>query len=171
MAHVYARPHHMLQTEEEVLDIVEDDPSTSTREIARLHLENFIEEDLTNVTLTVLDGEVVYEIEDPNALQSIGAKLKKGESLSVEVGQFHKIHTVSSVPSRYMYTFIRERIVEEEEVDTDGKYRMYSPFPLIEDFGNRMLASVRMWTHFGNSALHLLFGRPYELRSKAGVDI
>ncbi|KAJ8975112.1 hypothetical protein NQ317_000080 [Molorchus minor] len=29
-----ARPHHMLQTEE-VLDIVEDDPSTSTREIAR----------------------------------------------------------------------------------------------------------------------------------------
>ncbi|KAJ8982163.1 hypothetical protein NQ317_013948 [Molorchus minor] len=27
--------HHMLQTEEEVLDIVEDDPSTSTREIAR----------------------------------------------------------------------------------------------------------------------------------------
>ncbi|KAJ8965696.1 hypothetical protein NQ317_006499 [Molorchus minor] len=35
MAHVYARPHHMLQTEEEVLDIVEDDPSTSTREIAR----------------------------------------------------------------------------------------------------------------------------------------
>ncbi|KAJ8981212.1 hypothetical protein NQ317_014780 [Molorchus minor] len=30
-----ARPHHMLQTEEEVLDIVEDDPSTSTREIAR----------------------------------------------------------------------------------------------------------------------------------------
>ncbi|KAJ8978920.1 hypothetical protein NQ317_013358 [Molorchus minor] len=35
MAHVYARPHHMLQTEEEVLDIVGDDPSTSTREIAR----------------------------------------------------------------------------------------------------------------------------------------
>ncbi|KAJ8968529.1 hypothetical protein NQ317_001724 [Molorchus minor] len=35
MAHVYARPHHMLQTEEEVLDIVEDDPSTSNREIAR----------------------------------------------------------------------------------------------------------------------------------------
>ncbi|KAJ8983862.1 hypothetical protein NQ317_007952 [Molorchus minor] len=35
MAHGYARPHHMLQTEEEVLDIVEDDPSTSTREIAR----------------------------------------------------------------------------------------------------------------------------------------
>ncbi|KAJ8979401.1 hypothetical protein NQ317_015830 [Molorchus minor] len=35
MAHVYARPHHMLQTEEEVLDIVKEDPSTSTREIAR----------------------------------------------------------------------------------------------------------------------------------------
>ncbi|KAJ8971658.1 hypothetical protein NQ317_010643 [Molorchus minor] len=33
--HMYARPHHMLQTEEEVLDIVEDDSSTSTREIAR----------------------------------------------------------------------------------------------------------------------------------------
>ncbi|KAJ8980597.1 hypothetical protein NQ317_018725 [Molorchus minor] len=35
MAHAYSRPHHMLQTEEEVLDIVEDDPLTSTREIAR----------------------------------------------------------------------------------------------------------------------------------------
>ncbi|KAJ8984500.1 hypothetical protein NQ317_014590 [Molorchus minor] len=31
MAHVYARPHHMLQTEDEVLEIVEDDPSTSTK--------------------------------------------------------------------------------------------------------------------------------------------
>ncbi|KAJ8975039.1 hypothetical protein NQ317_008979 [Molorchus minor] len=40
MAHVYARPHHMLQTEEEVLDIVEDDPSTSTREIARQEKDN-----------------------------------------------------------------------------------------------------------------------------------
>ncbi|KAJ8981089.1 hypothetical protein NQ317_005486, partial [Molorchus minor] len=30
-----ARRLHMLQTKEEVLDIVEDDPSTSTREIAR----------------------------------------------------------------------------------------------------------------------------------------
>ncbi|KAJ8976269.1 hypothetical protein NQ317_001908 [Molorchus minor] len=30
-----ARRHHMLQTKEEVKDIVEDYPSTSTREIAR----------------------------------------------------------------------------------------------------------------------------------------
>ncbi|KAJ8980945.1 hypothetical protein NQ317_001208 [Molorchus minor] len=30
-----ARPRHMLQTEEGILDNVEDDPSTSTREIAR----------------------------------------------------------------------------------------------------------------------------------------
>ncbi|KAJ8977913.1 hypothetical protein NQ317_004909 [Molorchus minor] len=35
-----ARPHHMLQTEEEVLDIVEDDPLTSTREIARPGIVN-----------------------------------------------------------------------------------------------------------------------------------
>ncbi|KAJ8965480.1 hypothetical protein NQ317_009783 [Molorchus minor] len=35
MAHVRAKAPPTLQTEEEVLDIVEDDPSTSTREIER----------------------------------------------------------------------------------------------------------------------------------------
>ncbi|KAJ8982217.1 hypothetical protein NQ317_013519 [Molorchus minor] len=67
MAHVYARPHHMLQTEEEVLDIVEDDPSTSTREIARQ--DRTIQ--FLNVGVVVLHTSDTLPItEDDNQLDS-----------------------------------------------------------------------------------------------------
>ncbi|XP_074031124.1 gamma-glutamyl carboxylase isoform X2 [Leptinotarsa decemlineata] len=72
-----------------------------------LFLENFINEDFENVTLTIMEGEVVYEVEIGNSLQSVGVKLSRGQSTSVEVGIFHKIHTISKTPSCYMYTFTR----------------------------------------------------------------
>ncbi|KAJ8947431.1 hypothetical protein NQ318_009637, partial [Aromia moschata] len=128
-----------------------------------LYLENFIDKDLDNVTLTVLEGEVVYEIEDPDTMQSLGVKLGKGDSIPVEVGYFHKIHTVSSVPSRYMYTFTRDEKAEQEE-PAEGRNVMYSPFPLIEDVQDRLQAFLRMWKYIGDSFLYVVFGRPYYIR-------
>ncbi|KAJ8913553.1 hypothetical protein NQ315_017104 [Exocentrus adspersus] len=129
-----------------------------------MYLENFISEELRNVTLTVLEGEVVFEVEDQDTLQSLGATLRKGDHVPVETGVFHKVHTVSKAPSCYMYTFVRDASSEEEEVVRS--YTMYSPFPLLEDVWNRARAFATMWEHIGGSFLFLLFGRPYHLRSK-----
>lgn len=122
--------------------------------LAGLSLENYIQKDLSNVTLTVLEGEVVYEIEDEDYLQSLGVKLKKGESTQVDVGIFHRIHTVSSTPSCYMYTFVRNSTVEDEEPINRS---FYSPFPVFEDVPLRINAFLRMWKHIFCSVYHILF--------------
>ncbi|KAG5894578.1 hypothetical protein JTB14_021558 [Gonioctena quinquepunctata] len=102
-----------------------------------LYLENFINEDLDNVTLTVLEGKVAYEVEDESSLQSIGVKLEKGQSTPVEVGLFHRIHTISETPSCYMYTFTTKGEHEKDPVEKK-RFRMYSPFPLFEDIQQRL---------------------------------
>lgn len=129
-----------------------------------MYLENFINNDLQNVTLTVLEGRVVFEMEDQETLQSIGVTMKKGESVPVEVGIFHKVHTIGESPSCYMYTFIREEVADDEIAQK--RYTMYSPFPLVEDIQDRMESFTRMWRHIGSSFLYVLLGRPYQLRSR-----
>ncbi|CAG9825027.1 unnamed protein product [Phaedon cochleariae] len=131
-----------------------------------LYLENFINDDLRNVTLTVLEGAVAYEVEEESELQSTGVKLRKGDSVPIEVGLFHKIHTISETPSIYMYTFTRIESSEEEDVSEGRQNVMYSPFPLFEDFQQRVDSFLKMWGHIGNSVLYLLFGRPFNIRSK-----
>nr|XP_023023927.1 vitamin K-dependent gamma-carboxylase [Leptinotarsa decemlineata] len=130
-----------------------------------LFLENFINEDFDNVTLTIMEGEVVYEVEIKNSLQSVGVKLSRGQSTSVEVGIFHKIHTISKTPSCYMYTFTRTSKEDEKEPTENKRSRRYSPFPLIEDIGAKVKSAVSMWGHFVNSVLYILFGKPYDIRT------
>lgn len=127
-------------------------------------LENYIQEDLSNVTFTVLEGEVVYEIEDTVLLQSIGVKLKKGDSIPIEVGFFHKIHTISQNPSCYMYTYTRGSVIEENIGKTNAKF--YSPFPLLEDTEVRYREFLRMWKHIVSAMSHLLFSTPYQIRTE-----
>lgn len=73
-----------------------------------MHLENYIETDLSNVTLTVLSGYVIYEIEDLDKKQSVGILLSKGKFYKMEIGRFHKVHTIGLSPSVYMYTYFNQ---------------------------------------------------------------
>lgn len=130
-----------------------------------MYLENFINNDLHNVTLTVLEGKVVFEVEDQETLQSMGVMVRKGDHVPVEVGVFHKVHTVSKAPSCYMYTFVREDVQEEEET-VQKEFTMYSPFPIVEDVQDKVESLSRMWGHIGSSFLYFLFGRPYQLRKR-----
>lgn len=128
--------------------------------ISGLHLENFISSDMSNVTLTVLEGKVVYEIE--NGFQSVGEKLEKGESVPVEVDTFHRVHTMSPTPSYYMYTFVRNKPNEQTE-DKDHKYVMYSPFPFLEKVDDRVEAFLKMWRNIAKGLINLVFGIPYNV--------
>ncbi|PSN30216.1 Vitamin K-dependent gamma-carboxylase [Blattella germanica] len=93
-----------------------------------LSLENYINEDLGNVTLTVLEGEVIVETEIIEEGQNIQKKskskakishkrLKKESMMNIPVGRFHRILTVSDTPSCYMYSYINEtKKLEEEKI-------------------------------------------------------
>ncbi|CAG9853874.1 unnamed protein product [Phyllotreta striolata] len=128
-----------------------------------LHLENFIDDNLENITLTVLEGEVVFEIEDHDSFQSLGIKLGKGESVPVDTGVFHKVHVISETPSCYMYTFSRKESEEQPDNPVVAKGAMHSPFPLVENFGERGNRIVAMWKHIRNGIFDILFGIPYEI--------
>ncbi|CAH1105219.1 unnamed protein product, partial [Psylliodes chrysocephalus] len=129
-----------------------------------LYLENFINEDVENVTLTVLEGEIGYEVEDEYSLQSLGTKLKNGESLPVDVGHFHKVHVLSESPSCYMYTFVRREKITKDDSSNERKRFMYSPFPLVEDVYERGERMLSMWKHIGSAVLNTFFGIPYRIK-------
>ncbi|EFA03079.2 vitamin K-dependent gamma-carboxylase isoform X3 [Tribolium castaneum] len=134
-----------------------------------LYLENYITKDLRNVTLTVLEGEVFFEIEDEETSQSYGVKLGKNESVPVEVEVFHKVHTISSTPSCYMYVYMnktREYLGELPQSSDSDRDVMYSPFPLIEDVQFRIDAFLRMVGHISNSFLHVFYNQPLIRRSR-----
>ena len=63
---------------------------------------NFVDEELTNVSLSVIEGKVSYTEEGKTKKVTI----PKGGSLRVPTGKFHEVKVVSSVPTCYMYTFI-----------------------------------------------------------------
>ncbi|XP_073992155.1 gamma-glutamyl carboxylase [Rhodnius prolixus] len=71
-----------------------------------LYLENYIHKDLTNVSLTVLRGGVIVEMEDSEI------KLTAGERVAIPTATFHKIHTTTSTPACYMYTFYNLSITD-----------------------------------------------------------
>ncbi|KAJ3643909.1 hypothetical protein Zmor_026591 [Zophobas morio] len=134
-----------------------------------LYLENFITEDLRNVTLMVLEGEVFYEVEDEHSAQSFGTKLSQNQSVPVEVGMFHKIHTISATPSCYMYIYVnksREHLGDVPGPADSDRDVMYSPFPLIEDVQFRIDSFLLMINHISNSFLHVLYNQPLIRRTR-----
>lgn len=68
----------------------------------RLTMENYIVPEMDNVTLTVLRGSVKFKQQNDTATNS----LSKGQSVFVRSGSFHKVTTISKVPSCYYYTYI-----------------------------------------------------------------
>uniref|UniRef100_A0A2C9JGW2 Vitamin K-dependent gamma-carboxylase n=2 Tax=Biomphalaria glabrata TaxID=6526 RepID=A0A2C9JGW2_BIOGL len=91
-----------------------------------LMLENYVQPDFSNTTLTVLKGRVIVELEDFNIT------VKTNESLQIPADVFHKVYTVSETPSCFMYLFVNttqanlnysDGSVEERsspEMDLDG---------------------------------------------------
>ncbi|XP_049821936.1 vitamin K-dependent gamma-carboxylase isoform X2 [Aethina tumida] len=128
-----------------------------------MYLENFINSDVRNVSLTVLEGDVVFEMDDPDTLQSTGIKLHKGDKIPIAIGYFHKIHTIGSKPSCYMYTYAKE---SQDIEPMENRQQMYSPFPMIEDVQNRLEALKSMFSQIYNSIMHLMFNKPLYRRSR-----
>ncbi|XP_074838044.1 vitamin K-dependent gamma-carboxylase [Carettochelys insculpta] len=67
-----------------------------------LHLENFVSEDLGNTSLQLLKGEVAVEL----VKEQRNYTLREGDRMQLPPGEYHKVHTVSSEPSCYMYIYV-----------------------------------------------------------------
>lgn len=72
-----------------------------------MFLENYVDDELTNVTIGVLEGEIVLhdgDVEDESG-RNEGWTIGKGGSLAISSGRFHRVETTSPHPACYMYTF------------------------------------------------------------------
>ncbi|XP_051830326.1 vitamin K-dependent gamma-carboxylase isoform X1 [Antechinus flavipes] len=76
-----------------------------------LHLENFVSEDLGNTSIHLLKGEVIVELVE----QQRNLSLQKGDRIQLPAGEYHKVYTVSSGPSCYMYLFVNTTELKLEQ--------------------------------------------------------
>ncbi|XP_046901014.1 vitamin K-dependent gamma-carboxylase [Hypomesus transpacificus] len=67
-----------------------------------LHLENYVSEDLGNTSVQVLQGQLSVEVVSENKNYT----LKTGEQMKLPPGAYHKVYTVSTEPSCYMYIYV-----------------------------------------------------------------
>lgn len=76
-----------------------------------LHLENFVSEDLGNTSIQLLQGEVTVELVAEQKNQTLQA----GEKMQLPAGEYHKVYTISSSPSCYMYIYVNTTEVALEQ--------------------------------------------------------
>ncbi|CAH2107001.1 unnamed protein product [Euphydryas editha] len=69
------------------------------------YLEKFIPIELSNITMTVLDGLVAYETEVTKFSDGQSFKLSKGNRVQMNSGTFHRIVNIGIEPAFYIYTF------------------------------------------------------------------
>jgi vitamin K-dependent gamma-carboxylase len=124
-----------------------------------LSLENYIGPDLDNITLTVLEGKVVYR----SASDNTSYPLAKGEFISVKAPGFHDVHTISKTPACYMYTFVNKTMQEKNEPDAPPK----PMFPIVEELHTRWQGYKRFFAHVANSFLYEIYGVPMPRRLRA----
>ncbi|XP_063788044.1 vitamin K-dependent gamma-carboxylase isoform X1 [Pseudophryne corroboree] len=76
-----------------------------------LHLENFVNEDLGNTSIQVLQGKVNVEI----VKDTKNFTLREGDRMQLPAGEYHKVFTVSPGPSCYMYLYVNTTAVSLEQ--------------------------------------------------------
>lgn len=120
-------------------------------------VESFTSSDLDNVTLTVLDGAVVYQSE--YALQT----LERGESIQVRAGKFHRVSTSSHTPSCFMYTYVN-RTMRNMAAAKDQSNE--SILPIWRELTNRAKNMWQFFCNIQNSVFFELYGIPIPERKK-----
>lgn len=126
-------------------------------------VESYISKDLDNVTLTVLDGVVVYQTKYHDTLYT----LKSGQSVNVVTGKFHKVTTTSRTPSCFMYTY--ENMTMKNTRAVSGETN--KPFlPIWSEITNRVKNVKQFFFNIQNALLYELNGIPMPEREKVSFN-
>ncbi|XP_011294794.3 vitamin K-dependent gamma-carboxylase [Musca domestica] len=124
-----------------------------------LTLDHFISPDLTNVSLTILEGHVRYKSESDNESYFLTA----GKSIGLPVGVMHHITTIGMKPSCYLYTYVN-KTMEQENIIIDNTTKEKPLLPLWQEFKTRVENYKRFLQHMGNCILYLLYGVPIPMK-------
>uniref|UniRef100_W8CAL1 Vitamin K-dependent gamma-carboxylase n=1 Tax=Ceratitis capitata TaxID=7213 RepID=W8CAL1_CERCA len=131
-----------------------------------LTLDNYISTDLTNVTLTILAGNVRYKSDDEDEAYFLTA----GKSFTLQSGETHHITTIGLKPSSYLYSFVNKTMIDNASLDTDSiDQKPKKPLlPLWDEFRNRVKNYKQFLKHMANCVLYLLYDvpMPIEIRER-----
>lgn len=119
-------------------------------------MENYIENDNTNVTLTLIDGTVTFETE----LNDEVIKLSQGDYIKVPTEVFHKITTISSRPSCFMYTYVNEAAASTPK----HHQTKHSPIPIIEDATEHYNSLKQFFVNIANGFVSIVYDVPMTRR-------
>ncbi|CAD1479526.1 unnamed protein product, partial [Heterotrigona itama] len=145
-------PYKLEEIQQHVYTWSNDTDVLFVADFPRMHLDNYISKNFTNVTLTVLEGEVTYSDER----QRYDIVLSKGSSIPIETEQFHKITTTSAYPACYMYT-CNDR--NEKEPETQGATQpeeSREAFPIAKEIGYKIDGWIRAFHHIADAFFNLL---------------
>ncbi|XP_031841315.2 gamma-glutamyl carboxylase isoform X1 [Nomia melanderi] len=118
-----------------------------------MHLDNYIAKNFTNVSLTVLEGEVAYSDEDYKK----GVILSKESSIRVKTEQLHRVKTTSAYPACYMYTYNKEPSETDGSIDVDSREATFS---ITKEINYKIEAWWRSLNHILNSFFYLVYDVP-----------
>ncbi|XP_058795770.1 vitamin K-dependent gamma-carboxylase isoform X2 [Phymastichus coffea] len=124
-----------------------------------MRLENYVAEELTNVSISVLEGEVIYRDYDGDS-SSTSWTIGKGGSLAISSGRFHQVETTSPHPACYMYTFANRTKQQLADRGIEEPPRTKEAFPILKEIKYRIYAIGRAIGNIFNALLHLAFDVP-----------
>lgn len=78
-------------------------------------LEKYLARELTNVTLTILKGRIIFEPEVVPTHTGHSHILTSGNSVKLDSGIFHRVLTIGDSPAFYMYTFVNTTATSLEQ--------------------------------------------------------
>ncbi|XP_017469542.1 PREDICTED: vitamin K-dependent gamma-carboxylase [Rhagoletis zephyria] len=122
-----------------------------------LTLDNYISPELTNVTLTILAGNVRYKSDDEDEFYFLTA----GKSFVLKSGETHHITTIGQKPSSYLYTFMNKTMIDNELLIDDYSSKEPKPLlPLWDEFKSRVKNYKQFLKHMANCVLYLFYDVP-----------
>ncbi|XP_058833516.1 vitamin K-dependent gamma-carboxylase [Topomyia yanbarensis] len=130
-------------------------------------LDNYIVPEMTNVTLTVLDGSIEYTYSN----NTEPTRLFKGQRLEDIQSSFHHVKTTSQTPSSMVYTYANKSMnAAPSEKELMERQQSKPILPLWEELSHRYDNYVRFFQHVGNSLLYEIYGVPMPRRIRITPD-
>lgn len=121
-----------------------------------MQLDNYISEQFTNVTLTVLEGEVAYS----DKKGECDVIIRKGSSVPIVTGQFHKVKTISAYPACYMYTYNNSNKSLEESEAAKKAEELKGTFQIVNEINYKIDAWFRAFNHIADAFFYLVYDVP-----------
>ncbi|XP_055847044.1 vitamin K-dependent gamma-carboxylase [Episyrphus balteatus] len=126
-----------------------------------LTLDNFLSADLGNITLTVIEGSVIYKNDSKEYI------LSSGQSMSLTAGEAHQVTTTSKGPSCYQYTYVNTTMERLKETIDDGSLQKNDGLlPLWTEFLQRISNYKIFVRHILNSLMFIVYKVPMEIHAR-----